>query len=434
MDFLEPTEEERFFVFDCHRPYHINNVSDTERVFLFGVETLDMIPQPPEDEEADQGDADDDDDDDDTDGDEEFAADLFDDDTNDENMSLNGRVPKSVVGFSSSSSGSLSDDGYISGSYDSQSEGGAGFDTNDDDNDDSELGELGRVGRKRHRRGFADEEASEDDQECEDGDSDISQSEDDASIRSKGGDDSLISDDESAASSSSSFSERRKKTRVSVTKRGQKDRERKRQKRYTDTQMSGSSKKTTSSVVDAEIYYSSTFYARSSSMTLYDLTKELGRSTKNLLWLSIVGFSDQVLHQRIDAERMKSELACLEQEAQLLFRSLAASSSSSRSMYSAELRVQSTVDFRFMVLRHWNLYDSMYHSSYVASRLGIWSTGRGRNRLELFLAKMGLPLRLCKEEFSLTDSHFRKTLGSSLREFGPRFGLDDLCFKSFVKV
>ena len=45
-------------------------------------------------------------------------------------------------------------------------------------------------------------------------------------------------------------------------------------------------------------------------------------------------------------------------------------------------------ELRFMMFRHWNLYDAMYHSSYVASKLGIWKE-KGRKRLSGLLAKMG---------------------------------------------
>lgn len=52
-----------------------------------------------------------------------------------------------------------------------------------------------------------------------------------------------------------------------------------------------------------------------------------------------------------------------------------------RSLYAAD-------ELRFMMFRHWNLYDAMYHSSYVASKLGIWKE-KGRKRLTGLLAKMG---------------------------------------------
>jgi CDC45-like protein len=50
--------------------------------------------------------------------------------------------------------------------------------------------------------------------------------------------------------------------------------------------------------------------------------------------------------------------------------------------------VRATEEFRFLLLRHWNLYDAMYHSSYVAGKLGIWRE-RGKKKLTGLLAKMG---------------------------------------------
>ena len=51
--------------------------------------------------------------------------------------------------------------------------------------------------------------------------------------------------------------------------------------------------------------------------------------------------------------------------------------------------------YRFMLYRHWNLYDSMYYSRYIATKLGIWKH-TGKQRLDTLLAKMGLPLDQCR--------------------------------------
>lgn len=48
-----------------------------------------------------------------------------------------------------------------------------------------------------------------------------------------------------------------------------------------------------------------------------------------------------------------------------------------------------------MLYRHWNLYDSMYYSRYIATNLGIWKQN-GRKKLDTLLAKMGLPLDECR--------------------------------------
>lgn len=53
-----------------------------------------------------------------------------------------------------------------------------------------------------------------------------------------------------------------------------------------------------------------------------------------------------------------------------------------------DLSVRATEELRFMLFRHWTLYDAMLHSSYVASKLGIWKE-RGRKKLTGLLAKMG---------------------------------------------
>ncbi len=45
-------------------------------------------------------------------------------------------------------------------------------------------------------------------------------------------------------------------------------------------------------------------------------------------------------------------------------------------------------DFQLVLLRHWNLYDSLFHSTYVATKLGVWKE-KGRQRLTNMLVKMG---------------------------------------------
>lgn len=53
-----------------------------------------------------------------------------------------------------------------------------------------------------------------------------------------------------------------------------------------------------------------------------------------------------------------------------------------------DLRIRVTEELRFTLFRHWTLYDAMYHSSYVANKMGIWRE-RGRRKLSGLLAKIG---------------------------------------------
>lgn len=60
----------------------------------------------------------------------------------------------------------------------------------------------------------------------------------------------------------------------------------------------------------------------------------------------------------------------------------------SQSLHPDDSSIRPSEEFRFTLFRHWTLYDSMFHSSYVANKLGIWKE-RGRKKLAGLLAKMG---------------------------------------------
>lgn len=35
--------------------------------------------------------------------------------------------------------------------------------------------------------------------------------------------------------------------------------------------------------------------------------------------------------------------------------------------------VEEAAEYRFFLYRHWSLYDAMFHSPYVASKLSVWN-------------------------------------------------------------
>jgi hypothetical protein len=45
-------------------------------------------------------------------------------------------------------------------------------------------------------------------------------------------------------------------------------------------------------------------------------------------------------------------------------------------------------DYRLLLLHHWSLAESMYHSPYVAAKLGLWRQ-KGKARLINLIVKMG---------------------------------------------
>lgn len=114
-----------------------------------------------------------------------------------------------------------------------------------------------------------------------------------------------------------------------------------------------------------------------------------------------------------------------------------------------DLSVRAAEELRFMLFRHWTLYDAMYHSSYVAGKLGIWKE-RGRKRLTGLLAKMGCVL--INASFVITETFIRSfsipqtqqpyahmdldlkhQLRAKLDSIAPEYGLVELTYPSFAR-
>jgi cell division control protein 45 len=80
---------------------------------------------------------------------------------------------------------------------------------------------------------------------------------------------------------------------------------------------------------------------------------------------------------------------------------------------------------RFLLLRHWSLYESMLHSPYLSAKLHIWSDA-GQKRLAKLLAKMGVSLSECKQRYTHMDMELKRGLRERLLKFAPQYGLDGL--------
>lgn len=85
-----------------------------------------------------------------------------------------------------------------------------------------------------------------------------------------------------------------------------------------------------------------------------------------------------------------------------------------------------------MLYRHWNLYDSMYHTRAIAVKLGVWGH-QGKKNLEQWLARMGLPLEECKQKYVAMKKIFKDRLPQQLEKYAPEFNVQDIYVESFVK-
>ena len=199
-----------------------------------------------------------------------------------------------------------------------------------------------------------------------------------------------------------------------------------------------------------QYYTLGTSYSEPISSLLYSLASELGREDNDLLWLAIIGVSSLELsghtstglgtsttapslppqyHQSWQKTRSSRIYALLRDEVRRLnpvpLDSSPFMSPSSISTSPTDTSIRLSPDPRFVLLRHWSLYDSMLHSPYLASRLHIWNES-GVKRLHKLLAKMGISLSQCKQGYTHMDMDLKKSLRDKLLKYAGIYGLDDL--------
>jgi len=99
--------------------------------------------------------------------------------------------------------------------------------------------------------------------------------------------------------------------------------------------------------------------------------------------------------------------------------------------YNEKIVVEKT-EFKVPLYRHWNLYDGMCYSPYVASKLGTW-TENGKKTLNTLLVKLGLPLDECKNKWTSMNIEAKKSLRTNLQRVSAEFGLHEITYTSFVR-
>ena len=195
--------------------------------------------------------------------------------------------------------------------------------------------------------------------------------------------------------------------------------------------------------IKLETYYRGSYYSTPSSILAYDLCTQLGKDDNKSLWWAIVGTTEQYINQNIDdtkyiglinyyndeVKRHNQDLLIndIDEENKTMMDengTIIQNDNHVKKMADDELvshvrngHISYNVEYRFMLLRHWTLYDAMYHSPYITSKLKLWES---ESKLNLFLAKLGIPLNECKQPYQFMTSTNKAIL---LRD-----SIDDVAF------
>eukprot|EP00941_MAST-03F_sp_MAST-3F-sp1_P000861 g861.t1 len=166
----------------------------------------------------------------------------------------------------------------------------------------------------------------------------------------------------------------------------------------------------------------------------YLLAQQANLDTNDLLWYAIVGMTQHSVRNNMTREAYESLVSDYVQEVHTKNAEKGSSLTvdDGTVVKAAEHGriVFDESEYRFMLHRHWSLYDSMFYSDYFATKLGIW-TAAGKAKLEDCLAKIGIPLSACKQKFSFMSAKLKKRLRNHLPSVATNFGLDEPFVRSF---
>ncbi|KAF5372863.1 hypothetical protein D9758_001652 [Tetrapyrgos nigripes] len=179
-------------------------------------------------------------------------------------------------------------------------------------------------------------------------------------------------------------------------------------------------------------YMAGTWHGQSASGTIYILATALERVDNDLLWLAILGLTYQYTSTRISRDKYDRYHSIYHDEVSRLNPPPPQGDKAQAALSPDDSSIRFSDELRFMLYRHWTLYDAMFHSSYVAGKLGIWKES-GRKRLTGLLAKMGFSMLQTQQPFPHMDMALKRDLISQLEAVAPEYGLVELTYPSFMR-
>lgn len=384
----------KIYVLDCRRPVHLANVhaGDNIVIFMDGTQTMDQLP---------------------SDGDNLSGTESSSDDNDSDQSSDDGN---SSEGDSDAEGGEEEEEAVFDDVVDATERNRVRDSDREDHVDYDGDDDAGGSSRRRETSKTANDDDGEDDEE--------SLSEGNSPKRQRVGD---TQDDGATDIEQSDYETPISKQEISPRELHRQRRERLRS------------------------YYSAgSFYGSPAAFIAYQIAQQLRFGEQgDLLWLACVGVTDAYLHARVDMIGYAEMAMGLRQSCLKLFptdmyeraintvyaEDLSGKSGGDRTKitFSDNGRIVAEKDYRFFLLRHSSLLDSMIHSDFVSTKLQVW-TKKGMHKLQELLAKMGYPLEECKQPFAFMKPYLRRRLHEKIMEYSEEYELANFEFTSFFRV
>jgi len=181
-------------------------------------------------------------------------------------------------------------------------------------------------------------------------------------------------------------------------------------------------------------YYGGSYYGLPSTYIYYSIAHQLHKENTYYLWYLIISLTDEYLRYHISDKKYDKIYAICQSEI-LRIEKKKPKEDDTLKIYKSTSKEGKTIligsDYKLILYRHWNLYDSFIYSTYPLGILSTWKEP-GKGEVQKIFAYMGIPLSEAKQKYRYMKNEYLDTFRDKIIDVSKKFFLNDIIFHSFI--
>lgn len=171
-------------------------------------------------------------------------------------------------------------------------------------------------------------------------------------------------------------------------------------------------------------YTQYSYYGSSTAILMYELSWKMSRDSNDLLWWAIVGHTELFLSHKIEDDRHLLDTGNLQNHVARL------NSIPDSDLPKDVMKISGDRELNLSLYRHWTLFKALQHTAYTAMKFRTFSL-KGEDKLQEFLADLGIPLSQAKQNWCSMDFSIRQDVITAFNSKAEKYGLDQIFYNSF---
>ena len=181
-------------------------------------------------------------------------------------------------------------------------------------------------------------------------------------------------------------------------------------------------------------YYGGSYYGLPSTYIYYSIAHQLHKENISYLWYLIISITDEYLRYHISDKKYDKIYAICQSEV-LRIEKKKSKDDDTLKIYKSTAKDGKSIligsDYKLILYRHWNLYDSFIYSSYPLGVLSTWKEP-GKGEVQKIFAYMGIPLNEAKQKYRYMKNEYLDTFKDKIIDVSKKFFLNEIIFHSFI--